>query len=159
MPSRTTISPSSSAVPRNTRRGTPSARMCRASRTTTGSAHAPPMKPNTCPEAVMTARQPSLPEDGLRRHTTVANANASPRCDNSRARSRTSHPSMVIDLTYLPIYLSISPISLAVALKWRHSRDVKLVLHSLPHSVRQQGHVDVADPGVVQSIMHRVHEC
>jgi hypothetical protein len=63
---------SSSGEPRKTRRGVPSLMASRASRTTTGSAQAPPTQPRTSPVAVTTARYPAFPEDGPRRHTTVA---------------------------------------------------------------------------------------
>ena len=43
-----------------------------ASRTTVGSAHAPPIHPRTSRSGVIRAVAPSLPDDGARRHTTVA---------------------------------------------------------------------------------------
>ncbi len=38
----------------------------------------------------MSAVEPSFPEDGARRHTTVARANGSPRRESSAAAARTS---------------------------------------------------------------------
>ena len=48
-------------------------------RTTVGSAHAPPSHPWTRPSPVISAVAPAFPEDGERRHTTVAKTNGSPR--------------------------------------------------------------------------------
>ena len=66
------------ASPSSSSRGTPSVITCRASRITTGSAHAPPIQPCSSPSAVMIAREPCWPEDGPCRQTTVASANGWP---------------------------------------------------------------------------------
>src|SRR5258708_12661735 len=60
MPSRTGP-PNCSVVPSSSSRGAPSAITSRAWRMTAGSAHAPPIQPCSSPEAVMIARQLSLP--------------------------------------------------------------------------------------------------
>ncbi len=46
-----------------------------ASRTTVGSAHAPPSHPRTVPSPSTIPFEPMCPELGARRHTTVASAN------------------------------------------------------------------------------------
>ena len=56
--------PSSSAGPRNSSRGVPSSIAFSASRTTVGSAQAPPIQPRTARSGVIRAVAPSLPDDG-----------------------------------------------------------------------------------------------
>jgi len=57
-------------VPSSSSPGTPSAMTRRASRITTGSAHAPPIQPRSSPDAMMIAREPCWPDDGACRQTT-----------------------------------------------------------------------------------------
>ena len=78
------------ADPSSSNRGSPSVIARCASLMTAGSAHAPPIQPWTCPAAVTMAREPSCPDDGPCRQTTVASANSSPRRASSLACSTTS---------------------------------------------------------------------
>ena len=64
---------------RATRRGWPSRSAFNASRTTTGSAQAPPTQPVTAPSPRISALAPGLAEVGRSHRTTVASAKASPR--------------------------------------------------------------------------------
>src|SRR5689334_9695431 len=117
---------------------------------TTGSAQAPPIQPWTSPSAVMIARLPSWPDDGPCRHTTVAIANARPWRASSLARSRTPQPSILSSL--FACRRSI------VRADGRRAGDVVALGDRLPDPVRQQRHVDVADPGVAYRVHHRVDE-
>src|SRR2546423_6344342 len=128
---------SSSGDPRNTSRGTPSSSAARASRTTTGSAQAPPTQPRTSPSAVMPARYPVLPDDGARRHTTVARANRSPRSARSRASCRAS---------------------MSVTRQRRVAGDVAMLRDRRPHPPGEHRHVDVADAEVGHGVDDGVHE-
>src|SRR5581483_75572 len=128
----------SSGEPRNTSRGVPSARADSASRTTTGSAQAPPTQPRTSPEAVMTAREPVLPDDGARRHTTVARAKCSPFSASSRATSSAS--------------------AMSVPRQRREPGNVLPGVDGLPHPAGEHRHVDVADPEVGDGVDDGVDE-
>ena len=55
-----------------------------------GSAQAPPSHPRTRPSLVISAVAPAFPEEGERRHTTVASTNGSPRADIAAASARMS---------------------------------------------------------------------
>ena len=73
--------------PIRTSRGSPSARARTASRTTSGSEHAPPIQPWSAPSPVTRARSPRRVEAGGATATTVASANGLP----SPASSAASH--------------------------------------------------------------------
>src|SRR5581483_1454791 len=141
MGTRTASSPlaaaSSSAGPRKTSRGVPSSMAESASRTTTGSAQAPPTQPRTSPLAVISARYPVLPDDGARRHTTVARAKRSPRTASSRAISRAS---------------------ISVPRQRRSTADVALFPDGVPHAAREHRHVDVADAEVGDGVDDGIDE-
>ena len=87
------VVPNCSGVPSSSSRALPSAMACRASRTTTGSAQAPPIQPRSSPSAVMIAREPCFPDDGPCRHTTVASAKGCPLRASSAAWSSTPNRS------------------------------------------------------------------
>ena len=90
---------SSSGGPRNSRRGVPSSSAFRPSRITVGSAHAPPSHPRTRRSGVITAVEPSLPEDGRPapdhrgEHERLAPRATGPRRARGRRASRVSPPS------------------------------------------------------------------
>ena len=71
-------------------RGAPSPRARSASRTTTGSAHAPPTQPETLPSARTTAFAPGLADVGRSHLTTVASTNGSCRRRSSTTREKRS---------------------------------------------------------------------
>src|SRR5579862_10014307 len=114
-----------------------------ASRITTGSAQAPPIQPCTSPSAVMIAREPGWLEDGLWRQTTVASTNGCPRRVSSPISSRRAMPSTMRSA------LVVRPH------RWRAGH-IAAVRQGLPDPVREQRHVNVADPGVRQRVHDRV---
>ena len=72
-------------------RGRPSRIAWSASRTTTGSAQAPPTHPCAVPSSRISAFAPGFAEVGASQRTTVANANASPvRWSSAASASRSS---------------------------------------------------------------------
>src|SRR6266850_6291148 len=76
---------------RTTSRGWPSRSAARASRATTGSAHAPPTQPATVPSGRINAFAPGLADVGRSHRTTVARANGSPwRLRSAASVSRSS---------------------------------------------------------------------
>src|SRR5215469_7033776 len=93
----------------------------------------------------MIAREPTCPEDGRWRQTTVATATGSPRSANAAACSITCQPSMAI------------PVSVVRAHR-RRAGYVVAILDRFPDPVRQQRHVDVAHAGVRDRVEHRVDE-
>ena len=144
--------PNCSGVPSRSSAGSRSRITRCASRITTGSAHAPPIQPCTRPSAVMIAREPSFPEEGACRQTTVARANSSPRPAISAAVDSTSQPS-----------------SRRTWSRRRFGHQESVLIGGAPDTswplgdglvdpVGQQRHVDVADPRPLQSIHHGVHE-
>src|SRR5580700_11508994 len=146
----TSVSPESggypnwSGLPSSSSRAVPEAITSRASRMTAGSAHAPPIQPCSSPSAVMIARAPCWLDEGPCRQTTVACANASPRRASSAA------------CCMIPQLSTAS--SLIIRPDGRGARYVTVVGQRLPHPVRQQRHVDVADAGARQRVDYRVDE-
>ncbi len=84
-----TAPPNCPGSPSSSSRGTPLLITSRASRSTAGSAHAPPIQPRSSPAAVMMAREPCWLDEGPCRQTTVASANGSPARVSSLACSST----------------------------------------------------------------------
>src|SRR5579859_75225 len=137
--------PNLSVVPSSSSRAVPSAMTCWAWLITDGSAHAPPIHPCTCPDAVMIARAPTWPDDGPWRQTTVASATGSPRSASAAACSTTCQ-------------LSIVGCLLIVGAHRRRARDVVAVRDRLPDPVGQQRHVDVAHTRIGDRVEHGVDE-